>query len=292
MKLHLNSDRILGNKSSPLPDSALSRQIGRITFLLTSLVVAAAGGGALYLLRSHAESRRVFLAVEYGFVLLGVFWLRSLERRLQDAGLPRWSFWPYFLIVFTGCLGAHVLDLTNSLQTLVLFLLLQLPAVLFPSERPLPHGVVVEGASSRSISQANKPGRPVTPLGAGEFAIYLVLIAGLWAVLHLLRGDVTGISGARAFKLALDAGSGIVCILWIFSVRGRLKALGRMRWTLYFCFVVLALCVLPFAFRGITFQHALVLFAVLQLPIAVLRRKFISARVFPADYSEEVDSVS
>jgi hypothetical protein len=206
--------------------------------------------------------------------------------------LPRWSFWPYFLIVFTGCLGAHVLDLTNSLQTLVLFLLLQLPAVLFPSERPLPHGVVVEGASSRSISQANKPGRPVTSLGAVEFAIYLVLIAGLWAVLHLLRGDVTGISGARAFKLALDAGSGIVCILWIFSVRGRLKALGRMRWTLYFCFVVLALCVLPFAFRGITFQHALVLFAVLQLPIAVLRRKFISARVFPADYSEEVDSVS
>jgi len=113
--------------------------------------------------------------------------------------------------------------------------------------------------------------------------VYVVLIAGLLHVLHLLRIDVSGMAHSRALKLAIDAGSGLLCMLWIFSARGRLKALGQMRWTLVFCSIVLIPCLLLFALRVISFPHALVLFVVLQIPAVLIRREFTLARFLPAD---------
>ncbi len=257
------------------------------------LAVAALCGIALKLLHAHAESHRAQLAVEYGMVLLGVFWTRSLESRLRDAGLPRWSFWPYFLIVFTGCLTAHALKLTNSLETLVLFFVLQVPAVLFPDKpapaKPLPQEAKAEEASKLAKKQ---PARPVTPIGAIEFAVYVLLIAGLLWVLHLLRGDVAGMAMSRALRFGLDAASVLLCVAWIFSVRGRLANLGLRRWVPGFCAVVLAACAVPFALSLLSFQHALVLFAVLQLPAVLLRRRLIPARLVEPEAPEEADTDS
>jgi len=74
--------------------------------------------------------------------------------------------------------------------------------------------------------------------------VYVVLIAGLLHVLHLLRIDVSGMAHSRALKLAIDAGSGLLCMLWIFSARGRLKALGRCagRWSFVRLCLSLACC--------------------------------------------------
>jgi hypothetical protein len=259
----------------------LYKQTGRLVFLFSSVFVAALCGVALYLLRAHAGSHRAMAAVGYGFVILGVFWLRSLESRLMDTGAPRWCFWPYFLVVFTGCLAAYGLKVTNGPETLGLFLILQLPLASWPGKR----------AEARSLRESGrfpalrptKDSRGVTPLGAFEFAVYVVLTAGLWYVLHLLRGDVSGMAMARNFRYALDAGSGLICVLWIFSVRGRLKALGRTRWTLVFCSIVLILCSLLFALRVISFPHALLLFLALQIPAVLIRRESIPARFLPVD---------
>jgi hypothetical protein len=233
------------------------------------------------LLRAHAESHRALAAVAYGFVILGVFWLRSLESRLMDAGAPRWCFWPYFLIVFTGCLAAHGLKITDSLETLALFLVLQLPLASWPG-KPAQTGILSESASLPA-SRPQKPSRRVTPLGAFEFAVYLLLITGLWTVLHLLRGDVSGMAMAQNLRYALDAASGLLCVLWIFSARGRLKALGWTRWTLTFCSIVLIPCSLLFALRVISFPHALVLFVALQIPVILIRRESIPARFLSVD---------
>lgn len=260
-----------------MPNSTLYKQLGRITFLLSCLLVAGLSAAALRLLQPHAESRRAWMAVGYCLILLGVFWIRSLERRLADAGLPRWSFWPYFLIVFTGCLAAHGLKVATSPETLALFLLLQLPAVLFES-KSAPAELSPEG-----VKLPVKPARPVTPLGAFEFAVFVLLIAGLWQVLHLLRGDVVGMAHSRAWRYALDAGSWLLCVPWYFSVRGRLKALGWMCWTKVLCVVVLISCLLMFYFRVITFPQAIVLFVVLQIPAVFLRRELIPARFFAED---------
>jgi len=264
-----------------LSDSFLHRQIGRIRFLLSLALIAVLGGAVLRLWRPHADSQRATMLLEYCLVLLGVFWIRSLERRLRDAGLSRWCFWPFFLIVFTACFAVHALRFAELPRSIALFFLLQLPAILFQREHA-PAGPLSESANA-AAPKKSKPSRPVTPLGAVEFAIFLLLIAGLWLVLHLLRGDVGGLPHARALRLALDAGSALLCLAWFFSVRGRLKSLGRARWTLAFCAAVLAVCLLPLAFRLIGFPLAIILFVALQIPVVFLRREGLSARFFPVD---------
>jgi hypothetical protein len=267
--------------SKPLSDSFLHRQMGRIKFLLSLALIAVLGGAALRLWRPHASSPRATMLLEYCLALLGVFWIRSLERRLRDAGLPRWCFWPYFLIAFTACFAVHALRYANLPRTIELFFLLQLPAILFQSA-PAPAGLLSESANA-AAAQKSKPSRPVTPLGAFEFAIYLLLIAGLWQVLHLLRSDMSIMPHARVWKLSLNAASVLLCLAWFFSVRGRLRSLGRTRWTFAFCAFVLAVCLLPLAFRLIGFPLAIVLFVALQIPVVFLRRGALSARFFPVD---------
>jgi hypothetical protein len=227
---------------------------------------------AALLLRAHPYSHRGLLLVQFSLALLGVFWIRSLESRLMDAGLPRWSFWPYFLIVFTACFGGHALKMTSSPETLGLFLLLQLPAVLFQSQ---PAPAQMDGGAAPA---PQKTARPVAPINAVEFGLYLFLLINLWNVLHLLQSDVSVFNHAKNLKLALQAGSWILCVPWYYSLRGRLSALGRVRWTIYFCALTLLPCLLLFYFRELHFLQALLLFAVLQLPIIFLRRKWISPR--------------
>lgn len=268
-----------------MSDSTSKTHTGRIGFLLSSLAVVLFCAAALKLTHAHPESKRVLFAVGYGVVLLGVFWTRSLEGRLRDAGMPRWSFWPYFLIVFTGCLAAHLLKFTNSLETLALFLVLQLPAALF-SRKP---------AAAETLSQdvdGRRSDSKATPLGAIEFAVYLLIIAGLLDVLHLLRYDVSGMAGAHILRHALDAACLLLSVPWFFSVRGRLRRLGLINWSLGYCFVVFALCAAPFASRFLSFRQVLILFVVLQIPLVILQRQFIPARFFSASASKQADSNS
>jgi hypothetical protein len=255
--------------------------MGRVALLISSVLIMALCGAAFYLLRDHAGNRHLLIAVAYGLVVLGVFWLRSLDCRLMDMGWPRWSFWPCFLTIFTACLGAHVLKIIEGPGTLALFIVLQIPLVVWPG-KPAPSELSAAGADL-SASKASKPTRNVTPIDALEFAVYVLLVAGLLHVLHLLRIDVSGMAHSRALKLALDAGSGLLCVLWIFSARGRLKVLGQMRWTLVFCSIVLLPCLLLFALRIINFPHALLLFVALQIPAVLIRRESTLARFLPVD---------
>lgn len=256
-----------------MPDSAWRRLKGRIQFLLSCLLVAVLSGGALQLLRAHAGSHRALLAAAYGLALVGIFWTRSLERRLNDAGLPRWLFWPYLLIVSIMCAGAHLLKAANGAEMSILFSLLQLPALFFPVKSS-PN----EDTSIQPTAHPDQSARKPAPLGAFEFAVYLLLIANLWQVLHLLRGDVRIFDHAVAMRLAVDAVSVLLCLLWIVSVRMRLKNLGLTRWYLSSCSIVLAVCGLPLFYSVIPFPHALVLFVALQIPAIFLRRKASNSR--------------
>ena len=55
-----------------MPNSTFSKQMGRVTFLLSSVLVAVLCGGAFYLLRSHAGNRHLLLAAAYGLVVLEI----------------------------------------------------------------------------------------------------------------------------------------------------------------------------------------------------------------------------
>jgi len=274
-----------------LPDPGTTRQFGRVTFVLSLLLVVLAGSACLRLTHAHPGSKRVLAAAGYGLAILGVFWTRSLARRLKEAGLPRWTFWPYFLIVFTGCLGAFALKFTNTLETLGLFLALQLPA-LFLSGNPAPAADLHRATSAQTTPPAStpkrtKPARPITPIGAIEFAIYVALIAGILFVLHLLRGDLAGLGLPRTLRIALDVASVLLVVPWILCIRGRFGSLGLTRWYPAFCSIVLVGCGSLFAVRAIEFRHALILFAVLQLPAVFLRRELIPVRPAEVGASED-----
>lgn len=256
----------------------MSKNLSRIPFLISLIAVAALSAGAMLLLKAHAESHHAQLAVGYCLVILGVVWIRSLGSRLMDAGLPRWAFWPFFLIVFTACLGGHLMKKITGPETLGLFLLLQLPAMLFQSQ-PL----AVESLPQTVAPAPKKPARPVTPISAVEFAIYLFLLINLWNVLHLLFSDVSAFTHVKALRIGLDGASALLLIPWFFSLRGRLKALGRAHWTMHFCAFTLIPCLLLFYFREMRFLQALILFATLQIPAIFLRREWISARFIPED---------
>jgi len=258
-----------------LAESYLYRKIGRLTFLLLSLIVALLCGEALVLLQAHNDSHRAHLLVEFGFVMLGVFWLRSLERRLMDAGLPRWYFWPYFLFVLGACAGAHVLKVTDGPETMALFVILQIPTVFLRSRR------AADGAEPQSHMVKRAP--RTTPLEAFEFAVYVLLIAGLWHVMHLLRSDASGMEHSHALKYALDGGSAFLCVVWVFCLRGRLAALGRLSWALDYCTIVLTPCLLLMALKYSKFTYAIVLFLILQIPVVLARRESNFAKFFPED---------
>ncbi len=256
-----------------MPGFTLSKRLGRLPFLISLIGVAALGFCALRLLQAHSDSRHAHFAVGYCLVILGVVWVRSLESRLQDAGLPRWVFWPFFLIVFTACLGGHLAKIITGPETLGLFLLLQLPAILFQS-----HSAPAQrGDESEPVKK--KPTRPIAPINAVEFAIFLFLLINLWNVLHLLFGDVSGFTHGRALRFALNTGSWLLLVPWYFTIRGRLQALGCARWTAHFCTLTLIPCLLLFYFHELHFFHSLILFAILQLPAIFLERRWISERL-------------
>jgi hypothetical protein len=376
-------------RSYSLINSILRRQLGRITYLLTSLLIALAGGIALRVLHSHPDSEHLPLAVHGGLVVLGIFWIRSLEQRLKDAGLPRWSFWPYLLVVMAVCFGAQARHVADWPRLMALFVLLQAPAFLLQDKlasrgcggylRPVGRylfflrillmvafgaaffhmalragpgverwemalGLVLLGFAwiynvEGRVLDAGLPGWAPTafctfapgiclivllshlagihvalwlfvglnssmagfdrghnveglaqskawplldagPLGGFEFAVYLFLIAGLWAVLHLLRGDVAGPSYACVWQIAFDTGSLCLCFGWVASVRRRTKSLGLARWYFDFCFGVLLVCILPVAYRILTFPCAIILFIALQIPVIFLRKDLIPAKFF------------
>jgi hypothetical protein len=173
---------------------------------------------------------------------------------------------------------------------------LQLPAIVFSSEpapaESSPQLAGQEETPKLAPTRKQKPARPVTPIGAIQFAVYVLLIAGLWNVLHLLRGDVAFMPNARVLRYALDAGSALLWVPWIFAVRGRLASLGLKRWVPSFCSIMLIACAVPAALGVLSFQHALVLFVVLQIPTIILRQEFIPARLIQPGSSEELGANS
>ena len=138
-----------------MSNSTLQKQMGRITFLVSMVLVAAGCGGTLYLLHAHAENRHLMIAAAYGLVLLGVFWIRSLESRLMDMEWPRWSFWPWFIAIFTACFGTHVLKIVDGPEMLALFIALQIPLAVWPG-KPSPGELLTRGANLSASQSKNR----------------------------------------------------------------------------------------------------------------------------------------
>jgi hypothetical protein len=212
-----------------------------------------------------------------GVVLVALVWIFSVEGRVMDAGLPRWISIPYCLIQPGLCALPHFLKNINLDVALALFVVLQVPTIFFRSRAA--HASPQAGDAEEQGDLRIEPARRLDGI---DYAVYTLLIAGLWHVLHLLRGDAGfGVTSWIVDPL-LDAGAFVLCVLWTICVGRRLRDAGLQAWALDFCLIVFGVSLLPLAQGTISFPQALVLFAVLQIPAIFIRRGLISERNLPA----------
>jgi hypothetical protein len=144
----------------------------------------------------------------------------------------------------------------------------------------------MQEATVSTALHGSQAARPDPSLDGVEFAVYTVLIAGLWYVMHLLRGDA-GL-GPRSWvpDLGLDTGALLLCVLWTICVAWRLRNVGLPSLAVDFCLFILATSLLPLALGVISFPVSLLIFAVLQIPAVFMRRKTMPTR----DLSVQADS--
>jgi hypothetical protein len=185
------------------------------------------------------------------------------------------------------CVLPHLLKIVNVQIALALFVVLQIPTIFFGS-RAVAAGFEAQendgqAASSSPAKHEGKPVRKSAGLDGIEFAVYTLLIAGLWYVLHLLRGDVGFGPFSIALACMLDVLALILFFLWLICVRGRFRDAGLLPWAMDFCLIVLTASMLPFAFDVVRFPVALVVFGVLQIPGVFIRRGSVSAKFLPVD---------
>ncbi len=263
--------------------------VGRFQFVLRVVMIGAIFAALLQLAR-EAGPGVVAWEMRAGIVFFAFVWILSVEGRVMDAGLPGWVSIAYCLTVPGVSALPHFLKIFNLDVALVVFVVLQLPTLLFksPAQRNGPRALDTneQEAIELTAMHKSKPDRPDPSLDGIEFLAYTLLIAGLWCVMHLLRGDAGRGPMSWLPALALDAGAMLLCVLWTICVTRRLRSAGLVPWAVDFCLFILAASLLPLAFRVIGFQWALLVFAALQIPAVFIRRR----STWSADLSIQADS--
>ena len=258
------------------------KPVGRFQFLLRVVLIGALFASLLQLARGAGPGVAAW-EMRCGIVLFALVWISSVESRVMDAGLPPWVSIAYCLILPGISAMPHFLKVFNLHVAVGLFVVLQVPTILFksraPRDGPLAMGANEQEDAALAAMRGCKPVHPDLSLDGVEFAVYTLLIAGLWSVMHLLRGDAGRGAMSWAPDVALDAGAMFLCALWVICVTGRLRNAGLLSWAVDFCLFILAASLLPLAFGVISFQGALLVFAALQIPALFIRRR--DAITFP-----------
>ena len=261
-----------------------NRPVGRFQFVLRVVFVGALFTALLQFAREAGPGVAAW-EMRAGIVLFAFVWILSVEGRVMDAGLPQWVSIPYCLLLPGVSALPHFLKIFNLHVALVLFVILQIPTIFFKS-RPASGGLTPldahgQEAIGSTAMRMNKPARRDSSLDGVEFAVYTLLITGLWYVAHLLRDDAGRGATSWAPDLALDTGALFLCALWVICVAGRFRNASLLPWATDFCLFTLAIAVLPLAFGLISFQGALLVFAALQILAVFIPRGFNSDRFRP-----------
>jgi uncharacterized membrane protein YhaH (DUF805 family) len=286
-----SSSRRSGTQTSvptqPYPE--YNRPVGRFQFVLRVVFIGALFTALLQLAREAGPGVAAW-EMRAGIVLFAFVWILSVEGRVMDAGLPQWFSIPYCLLLPAVSALPHFLKIFNLDVALLLFVILQVPTIFFnsrpPRGGPSAQDANMQEATVSTALHGSQAARPDPSLDGVEFAVYTVLIAGLWYVMHLLRGDA-GL-GPRSWvpDLGLDTGALLLCVLWTICVAWRLRNVGLPSLAVDFCLFILATSLLPLALGVISFPVSLLIFAVLQIPAVFMRRKTMPT----GDLSVQADS--
>lgn len=238
--------------------------IGRFMFLLYALVIGAMWAALLPLLeietKTHEWTSLRFITMFGGSIAL-LWWLRCVEDRVLDAGLPRWYGWPYGLSWFCACMYLAS-KFPHGDMALLLFVLLQIPTV-FLRSKP---AVVEPQLGGPSRAGAGKPARQEKPVGRFTIMLIAVVFAALSVGLRPLEVGQWRVLDQIVYFLFLP--------VWMIWLEGRLRDAGIPNWCFPpYAFILLITLGLPWEFKAIDNTTALMLFVLLQIPTLYFRSK-------------------
>jgi uncharacterized membrane protein YhaH (DUF805 family) len=224
------------------------------------------------------------LVARAGYFVLGVVWLINTIRRFEDAG--RSSQW-YGLLYFSMPIVSMVplwLKLINGYESLLLFVLIQLPFAMLRSKPKSAEPVVEEAVGSEALmdaetkdheidrqptqTQKRRRVRPISPKG---FLVTLLVIACLWSLMIYLDGA----SGGGIGSWIAWIGYMLLVFSWFGNVARRLKDAGWAHGILpaQYCIVILVATLMPHAVHWVNGYEALAIFVLIQIPTVLLPSK-------------------
>lgn len=247
--------------------------IGRLEFVLRLVSITALGLVFELLLRRRVLSAIGFTSSEILqgaiFGLVGMYSVRAIDSRLQDAQLPRWYRYPAFSVWLLSTSLPFFWTRTWPLD-LSLFLLL-LIALAVPASRSLAKEDESKVAMSES-QQKKTPRKPAIPprmlVGQVGFLRSLLTFGCLGFPLIWLETS----SGIKLGALTADVGFAILCFVWAMKVLGRFADWGKAAnwYWLVFCIAAMSVAELPLRFKVFNRYEALAFFLIIQLPLASL----------------------
>lgn len=156
----------------------------------------------------------------------------------------------------------------NGYEKLALFLLIQTPLTLMPSE-PRPSTLVSEPIWAKDPSLGSAPTNMLSLCGPVEFLRILLVIAGLCGpLIYMDRASNNGVGSWIA-----RAGYAILVFFWLTFAHGRLKDAGwaHSEYPSQYFLVVSVASLVPFAVHWVSGYGALAIFVIVQIPTVLLK---------------------
>lgn len=247
--------------------------IGPVSFLRTLLTFTCFALPLIWLEKSYGSHLSTIVA-HLGYGVMYFIWVFKVVGRFADSGRSSNVYWlPFCVAVSVASALPFWFGLINRYETLVLFLLIQIPMAFLPSV-PLRKAPTRQKRWGKEYDERiDRKRAEAGPLLVGQVA-FLVALCGI-ACVWLLLIYIQNMSGDLIVRWGVRLGYCVLCLAWLMSVTGRFADAGWDHdWiTEQFCLVVGVTCVMPFAVHWINGYEMPALFVLVQTPASLLRSR-------------------
>jgi hypothetical protein len=261
---------------------------GPVSFLRTLLTFACLGLPLIWVGESVAQPVGPVIA-DFGFGILYFVWLTKTLGRFADSGHASNWYWGPFCIGVTAIsflpLQHHVI---NQYEALGLFLLIQTPLALLPSQHQADKfnedrlRKRRERARRKREERIQRWGRKEVKQPLLRPLVFLIanLVIGCLSALLIYVGSVSKGGVGKWFALS---GLFVLVVVWMANVNARFNDAGLIEgwYGSQFVLVVSVASLMPLAFHWVNAYGALAILVLIQTPTVFLRSKPPSEAVAP-----------
>jgi hypothetical protein len=207
-----------------------------------------------------------------GLSILYFVWTFKVFGRFADAGrASNWYWFPFCVIATILAMLPLRYRLVNGYEALGLFLLIQTPMALLPSDLSIERPTRAQSAGDKykkHYFQRHPDSEPML-VGRLAFLFRVVVIVCLWALLLY----VNSVSGDDIIRWAVRCGYGVLAITWVVNVGARFEDIGLTGswYASQYGLLVSVASLMPLAVRWVDGYGSLAIFLLIQTPLALLK---------------------